>query len=160
MIYFGFFSVFITASQLTTMSTLREFLSANEDNIPPMIYQRITSAVEMTEMNENEARMEEHLRVLIGNLVDPRLSPFFSIFEYLNSPHTQNSCTREVFSDIDWDGEGEGDDEGEDEVAEEIEELEEGEIRDEDNIIPVIDNDRRHLFQGVDDFLNMFPRRQ
>jgi hypothetical protein len=75
-------------------------LNANLHNIPPMLARRMDDAILIVESNSNERRVTEHLRALILSFSNPLVSPMHSIMEYLNSPDTQFSATRELFENL------------------------------------------------------------
>ncbi len=126
------------------MNTLRELLTSNSQLIPEILERKLATSIEISESNENEAQIGRPLRVLIQSLAMGVQSAHEAIHIYLNAAETQNSSTREVFEDMEWNPPVQDEDNVE-------EELEEGEIRE-------VSNDLRARFQGVDDFLNMFPR--
>lgn len=140
------------------MSTIRDLLSRNSSLIPGVLERKLDAIINISESNTNERQIERPLRVLIRALAIGVQSPHEAIHDYLNAPETQNSSTREVFEDMDWSPvRQENDEANEHEVNEndvnENDDLEEGEIRE-------LTNDRRTAFQGVRDFLNMFPQQQ
>ena len=75
-------------------------LNANLHNIPPMLARRMGDSILIVESNSNERRVTEHLRALILSFSNPLVSPMHSIMEYLNSPDTQFSATRELFENL------------------------------------------------------------
>ena len=132
------------------MNTLRELLVINSQLIPEILERKLATSIEISESNENEVQIEGPLRVLIRSIATGVQSAHEAIHIYLNALETQNSATREVFEDMEWNPPVQ-DVQDEDDVQDE--ELEEGEIRE-------VSNDTRARFQAVDDFLNMFPARQ
>ena len=126
------------------MNTLREFLSDNAFNIPPLLQRKIDEAINIAESNANEAQVYRPLRVLIQALAQGIQSANSAIQDYLDAPETQNSSTREVLSLPPPMEEAEEPVE-EAEVAEPVEQPEERNLRE-------------HDFQRIQRFLSRFSR--
>ena len=141
-------------------------LIANLHNIPPMLARRMDDAILIIESNSNERRVTEHLRALILSFSNPLVSPMHSIMEYLNSPDTQFSATRELFENLQEDQDEEVDQDNLDEQDARHQNLEEQEHENNWDVPEIppqpaeLDNnvreERQRRFNELLDFINRF----
>lgn len=137
------------------MNNLRELLAENTFVIPPLIVRKIGDAIDIFESNVNEAQVEGAMRILIQSLARRELSVVECIQAYLDSPETLMSATRQIFDDVnDWVPPRSQI------LLENIEDNEDNELEEGENHDNVVDPNAVNRRRQVDDFLNMFPRRQ